>query len=236
MKRPQQQREGERVLDVRPRCSPHRKTWILTQWGFLIAFTSSSGAARSPDDGWCVLTGRWTSLVVAGHVRASGGVFALVRIHTCDRARLCVCAAMKRNLLSVGRASINNLTGKTNKPENMGCTGDTTLRFVGQTCLIAFRGYKWRRGEGRGGPRLPSSALAMPGRYSSRQPSILIVWSIDTHRLGSQHLPHLHPLCIDSYFSKHLKLRAPVTCFARPLIQGKESADNCERGSSSRCE
>lgn len=89
-KRPQQQREGERVLKVRPRCSPHRKTWILTQWGILIAFTSSSGAARSPDDGWCVLTGRWTFPVVAGHVRASGGAFALVRIHTRARARSCV--------------------------------------------------------------------------------------------------------------------------------------------------
>lgn len=36
-------------------------TLILTQHGILIAFTRSSRAARSPDDGWCELTGRWTS-------------------------------------------------------------------------------------------------------------------------------------------------------------------------------
>lgn len=43
---------------IAPRQS---KTLILTQQDILIAFTSSSRAARSPDYAWCELTGRWTS-------------------------------------------------------------------------------------------------------------------------------------------------------------------------------
>lgn len=44
------------------------------------------------------------------------------------------------------------------------------------------------------GSSLLSSALAFPGWYSSGQPSILMTWSIDTHWLHSQHLPHAHSL------------------------------------------
>ncbi len=50
----------------------------------------------------------------------------------------------------------------------------------------------------RESPSLLSSALASPGWYSSRQPSILMTWSIATHRLCSQHLPlsRVHPLSV----------------------------------------
>lgn len=210
-----QQREGEAVLKVRLCCAPHRKTWILTQWGILIAFTSSSGAARSPDDGWCVLTGRWTSPVLAGHVRASGGVFALMWVHTYDLlgTLVCVCTALKHNLLPGGGTPLNNLTGKTNKAENTGCTGDTVLRFMSQSCLIVFT----------------ASRAAPPELSASYARLIFITAAIDFNCVVNRHTPTRlsaspsfsspSSLCIDSYFSKHFHLHGPITFLARPALQ-----------------
>lgn len=96
---------------------PHRTTQILTQWGILIAFTSSSGAAWSPDNGWCVLTGRWTSRVVAGHVRASGGV-----LHSSITTRVimwgtCVCihTQLEQKLQLIRRKDLDQQSNQENK-------------------------------------------------------------------------------------------------------------------------
>lgn len=142
---------------------------------------------------------------------------------------LCVCTAIKPNLLSGGGASINNLTGETNKPENMGCPGDAVLLFKSQTCLIAFT----------------ASRAAHPELSTSYARQIFITAAIDfncvVNRLTAARLsasPSFSSpssLCIDSYFSNHLHLPAPITFLARPALQ--QSAIMCrECRGSCRCE
>lgn len=135
--------------------------------------------------------------------------------------------------------AINNLTRKKNEPENMGCSGIGVLHFMSQVGLIAFPVCK---------AMPPKLSTGYASRYSSRQPSILIVWSIDTHRPGSQHLPlsHLHPLsvsiaaCLSTFsymplffFFSYSSSSAQVSVSS---THQKKSRDNCQCCSCCRCE
>lgn len=126
---------------------------------------------------------------------------------------MCVCTALKRNLLPGGGTSLNSLTRKTNKAENTGCTGDAVSRFTSQTCLIVFA----------------ASGAAPPELSTSYAGQIFITAAIDFNCVVNRHTPARlsasppfsspSSLCIDSYFSKHLHLHAPITFRARPALQ-----------------
>lgn len=138
--------------------------------------------------------------------------FALLWIHTWLSGHMCACVFAlwwkTTCALSGGRTLINNLTGKTNKAENMGCTGGAVFCCMSQSCLITLAVSK-------------AMHLKLSARYARE---ILIKGAIDLNCvvnrhtwLDSQHLPfsRLCPLSVSIptsslFISSYLQLHTPI--------------------------